>query len=322
MKSTRKTAIFAAFFALAALAGGADPVFAGQKMQAIMNNTDIGRELSAGELLQQFRTERERLIRQRAKDKQPHLVKNKIKILDGKISFLESQMHTRPASKPAKVLVPQKPVVSAPKTARSVINVPMRPYARPEARRRIFVARVPVTVSPQSWAKVSARLAPQTQAVPAKTAAPVSPKPAAVPPAVVKPAVVKPAPVPVKVDMVSANGPSGHQQAMEHPVPVKIAPAPAVVSAPAPSGPRAPKTGREWREMNAAEKDIYALSVMGNLGRHDVFLEKSYGFYVREIDRRLAADASLDGEYVYRILITSAYENEPEVRQDIDKIGK
>jgi hypothetical protein len=98
---------------------------------------------------------------------------------------------------------------------------------------------------------------------------------------------------------------------------VLIAPPPAVVP-----GQKTARTGHDWKKMTKAEKDIYVLSVMGNLSRRDVFLEKSYGFYIREIDDKLQKDPSLENEFVHKMLIASAHENEPELRQDIDKIGQ
>ena len=134
---------------------GGGSLFAGQKMQAIMNNAEIGRELSLDELLQQFRHQRERLVRQGSKDGQPHLVKNKIKILDGKISFLETQMKKHPKAVSAAPAVSavknvpaiQKPAPASPRPAPAVskpkapVSVPWRSYAKPEPRRRIFLAQ-------------------------------------------------------------------------------------------------------------------------------------------------------------------------------------
>ena len=82
------------------------------------------------------------------------------------------------------------------------------------------------------------------------------------------------------------------------------------------------KTGSDWKNMSRADKEIYTLSVMGNLSHHDVFLEKPYSFYINDLDERFSRDASLEKEYVHRLLMKSAYENEPESRRDIEKVWK
>ena len=80
------------------------------------------------------------------------------------------------------------------------------------------------------------------------------------------------------------------------------------------------KTGADWMRMTRADKEIYVLSVMGNLSRRDVFLEKPYGFYIDDLDRRLQNDPRLETEYVHHLLIKSAQENEPESRKYIEKV--
>ena len=104
------------------------------------------------------------------------------------------------------------------------------------------------------------------------------------------------------------------------------------VSVPVPAQPAAPasiegsvrlkgvKTGADWKSMSRPDKEICVLSLMGNLSRSDVFLEKPYNFYITQLDKQLQGNPSLENEYLHRLLLKSAYENEPESRKDIEKV--
>ena len=300
MASTRQKTLMVLLL-IAGLLGDGGSLFAGQKMQAMMNNgAEMGRELSTNEvLLEQFQTERAQLLSRKSKDTPPHLLKNKIKILDGKISFLESQLkHGKPASAPKKpavkaVVTAPKPVTSQTVQRKAPISLRLKPYARPEPRHRIFVAMTKKSIELRPAQRSTERLEAATQSVPEKVR--------------LQPAATKAPVAPLVVDPVPSAKPA------ERGLPMARAAIP---------GQKTAKTGRDWERMTPAEKDIYVLSVMGNLSRRDVFLEKGHSFYIREIDKKLKNNPSLENEYVHKILIAIAYENEPESRQDIDSIGK
>ena len=82
------------------------------------------------------------------------------------------------------------------------------------------------------------------------------------------------------------------------------------------------KTGAEWKKMALADKEIYILSVMGNLSRRDVYLMKPYSFYIENIDQAIEKNPLLEQEFVHRILMTTAYDSEPDTRKDLEKVWK
>ena len=81
-----------------------------------------------------------------------------------------------------------------------------------------------------------------------------------------------------------------------------------------------PKTGAEWKTMSRPDKEIYILSVMANLSRRDVYLMKPYGFYIQNIDDAITKNPQFEQEYVHRILMLTAYESEPDMRKDLEKV--
>ena len=101
----------------------------------------------------------------------------------------------------------------------------------------------------------------------------------------------------------------------------EVEPAPAAELKPAP-GPRAPKTGADWKKMTRADKEIYILSVMGNLSRRDVYLMKPYSYYIQTIDQAVEKNPLLEREFIHRILMMTAYESEPDTRKDLEKVWK
>ena len=88
------------------------------------------------------------------------------------------------------------------------------------------------------------------------------------------------------------------------------------------NGMKGVKTGSDWKKMTRADKEIYVLSVMGNLSRRDIFLEKPYSFYIDDLDRRFQSDPGLETTYVHHLLLKSAHENEPESRKEIETVWK
>ena len=274
-------------------------LFASQKIRPIMNDADLGRDLSTNEeLLMEFQKQKQALLRRKSKDNSPHLLKNKLKILDGKISFLRDQM-SRSKSTPIEIrtiqpIVSKKtvPVVKAKPMPRPVAIVP-QPYAKS--------AQLPLPVQPKFEAKIE-----------------------------------RPVAQPIVIKTISSAQPAERQQPMARPVPKRVELPVAVKiqlppvssekssppAVPASPGKKTAKIGTDWKKMTAAEKDIYTLSIMGNLSRRDVFLERGHSFYIHAIDSKLQNEPSLENEFVHRILINSAYENEPESRQDLDRVRK
>lgn len=240
-------------------------LFSAQKTQQMSRSSDMDRALSANEaMLRRFEKERADLIRNKIEDKEPHLITNKLKVLDGKITFLEREL----------------------KRVKQVKKTPWvlqwRPRAKPELRRRIYLAMI----------RKKVELSPSQKSSPRQ-----------------KPVLLT---LPEKVGWLPFAGSSDRKESSEQAVSEK---GDKINS-------RLPKTGRDWKNMTQEEKEIYILSMMGNLSHRDIFLEKSYIFYIDAIDHNLQINPSLENEYVHKILIASAYEHEPESRQDIDNIGK
>ncbi len=266
--------------------------FSGQKMQQVTHGDDLDRSLSANQsLLMRFQKEREQLLRNKTKDREQYLLKNKIKILENKINFLQSQLkYTK-------------------KKTKAPIILEWRPYAKPETRRRIFIAKVVKKVKMQPSANAELRQIAQMFRLPRKINwlpfAKTSERNASAT-----------LPLPRKINM------KGPAKAEDRKVPQEflkavrpIATMPTLKLTPQKNA----KTGRDWKNMSKADKEIYILSLMGNLSRHDIFLEKSYRFYIQTLDNKLEANPSLQNESIHNMLLASAYENEPECRPDIDR---
>ena len=200
---------------------------ASQKMVEVARYGDFERGLSTNEImLLQFESERKELMRYgRKKEKNPRILKNRLKILNNKIEYLQREIKYRPAQP-----VPAKPAHAAP-NAVSPVQVDFRPAAVSEAR-------------------------------------------------------------------------AGFQRM------------------PAPAKPRPPKTGADWKQMSRSDKEIYILSLMGNLSRRDVYLMKPYNYYIDMIDQAVEKNPSLKKEFVHHILMMTAYENEPDTRKDLEKVWK
>ena len=225
-------------------------------------------------LLMTYQKEKEELLRDPAKSGPAHLLKNRLKILDGKINFLQQQIKlTRPHAAP-----------------RPAPALKLKPFAAMEPRRRIYVAAVRQRADLRPMAGLQARDAAQQAVVPVSVA-------------------FRPQALPIPQKMI-----------LREPAPPRLLQSP--VGEAAGNGMKGVKTGADWKTMPRADKEIYILSVMGNLSRHDVFLERPYGFYINDLDGRFQSDPRLEKEYVHRVLLKSAYENEPESRKDILKVWK
>jgi hypothetical protein len=274
-------------------------LFSSQKAQQMSRQSDMDRALSANEsMLRRFEKEREDLLRNRTQDDEPHLVTNKLKILDNKIMFLERELDRGKHTNKTPVVLQKTPVTLQKKPQTGLQKTPVtlqwRPYAKPEPRRRIFLAMIVKKVGLQPSQKSSSRQKPALLAFPEKVSW--------LPFSKVSDRKTSSVPAPVRIKENVSLQPLTQ---VGDKIILKL-----------------PKTGLDWKTMTQGEKEIYILSMMGNLSHRDVFLEKSYIFYVDAIDSHIQTRPSLENEYIHNILIASAYEHEPESRQDIDNIGK
>ncbi len=290
MKSAYKSLLIIGILASGLMVNCPD-LFSSQKMRTMARGNDLERAMSANEsLLIRFQNEKKRLLQSKNKNREQYLLKNKLKILDSKIIFLESQLkRTHPTKVNKQIVLKKNPIVPR-----------WRPYAKPELRRRIFLAILRKKVELQPLQKSSLRQNPVFLTLPEKGNWLLS-----VEPIVQQP--IQAAPASPRQGPVSAAPVSLPESTAQQPVQVAR---------------KTAKTVRDWKTMSRADKELYVLSLMGNLSRRDVFLEKSYSFYTNAIDEKLNSDPALKDEYVHKILIASAYESEPESRQDIEKIIK
>mgnify|MGYP001577511422 FL=1 len=263
--------------------------------------------LSAKErMLKNFKQERQELIKNRAKE--PHLFKNRLRILDGKIDFLQKEVKRQKArvgpapAKPAKIVA--KP-----------IKVRLKRSAPMEPRKRYFLAKKNNVVDLKPQARSEKRVGPKEAVMPAR----VEVKPLASAERRQEPQ--KEAVPPKKVEFLPIASVAGRTQAQEQPIPAETETLPRADEIVKMKN-KGVKTGADWKNMPLPDKEIYILSVMGNLNKRDVYLMKSYGFYIRVIDKAINENPDLNEEYVHRILMMTAYESEPETRKDIEKVWK
>lgn len=263
---------------------------ASQKMNQMPQVNEIEQALASGgmemtgsmkeRMLKNFQKERQDLYKNRGKE--PHLFKNRLKILNGKIDFLENEVRrmkprvkpvvaqakpamvrpVEPAAPPAKI-VPAK-IAAAPAVK---LKPGLKGYAPLEPRKRHFLAMKPNIVSLKSLAEPDQRVGPEEAA--AET----------------------PPPAPPVVQIMKTKN-------------------------------KALKIGSDWIGMSLPDKEIYILSVMGNLSKRDVYLMKPYSYYIQSIDEAIEKSPDLNEEYVHRILMMTAYESEPESRKDLEKVWK
>lgn len=220
-------------------------------------------------MLNNFQKERQELYKNRSKE--PHLFKNRLKILNGKIDYLENQMRRmKPRPKPA------APAVK--------LKLPgLKGYAPLEPRKRHFLAKKLNIVGLKSPIDSDKRLGPEEAAMPRRVDE------------------RSQAPVEKRREGQIATPPPAE--------PVKIKN-------------KALKIGSDWVNMSLPDKEIYILSVMGNLSKRDVYLMKPYSYYIQSIDEAIEKSPDLVEEYVHRILMMTAYESEPDSRKDLEKVWK
>ena len=279
--------------------------------------------------LMEFQKEREDLLRNRASERNPHILKNKLTILNNKIAYLESQIRRMRPYMVRQRLVP-------------AVTVPWLDRAPQETSAHAQMAWTPNVTEPKPGTGSERRMTASEAPMPEEPVAPVAVavKSAA---SAEKRAEPQTRETVRKVDLRPALVPAGREAAVTHVVPleaaskpvaapsprlaadrlpdVQKAPAPATELKPAP-GPRAPKTGADWKKMTRADKEIYILSVMGNLSRRDVYLMKPYNYYIQTIDQAVEKNPLLEREFIHRILMMTAYESEPDTRKDLEKVWK
>lgn len=285
---------------------------ASQKMNQMPQVNEIERALASGgmemtgsmkeRMLKNFQKERQELYKNRGKE--PHLFKNRLKILNGKIDFLENEVRRmKPRVKPAAVaakpaMVRSVAPVTVPAKPAAVPVVKLKPglkgYAPPESRKRHFLAMKPNIVSLKSLAQLDGRVGPQEATMLQRVEERA-------------PAVVEKRQEP--------------QKEVLEPLPAKVE-APTPVVAPMKAKNKTLKIGSDWIGMSLPDKEIYILSVMGNLSKRDVYLMRPYSYYIQSIDEAIEKSPDLGEEYVHRILMMTAYESEPESRKDLEKVWK
>ncbi len=278
--------------------------------------------LSPTELsLMELQRERQDLLHSRGKDN-PRIFKNKLTILNNKITYLEDEIKR---VKP--YVVKQRLVPLTDKAPVRVVSVDPKAAAPHEAaQKKASLAWTPNVTQPKTVSEPAARLAPSEAALPPKKSEPVQVKvelatvglrPASA--SALREAAATQV-LPVRIRSLPASGSSKREWMQEQTLPPKPAAPSAVLTAKAKlvTG----KTGADWKTMTREDKEIYILSVMGNLSRRDVYLMRPYDFYIDAIDRAVEKNPLLEQEFVQRILMMTAYDSEPDSRKDLEKIWK
>ena len=305
-------------------------LFAGQKMADIPNYAgaaEMERFLSPTELqLAELLREREDLLHDRENETNVRILKNKVTILNNKIAYLQRQLRLANPN-----MVTQRLVPLTDKAPTRVLQAkgPASADTRQEPQDQ---APAPRAVEVKGLAVVAER--EEMQNLPA---APKQLEPQGLAPAWTRQEPQDQAPAPRAVEVKSLAVVEERAQMQNLPsIPKTLEPQePAVVSirkdAEAPvihkavvqeTKNKVGKTGAEWKKMTLADKEIYILSVMGSLSRRDVYLMKPYSYYINAIDKALERNPHLEMESVHRILMLSAYENEPDTRKDLEKVWK
>ncbi len=303
--------------------------------------------------LSDYRLERAAILRNLAKNKSSHVLKQKLLILNNKITYLENQLRrARPLKKPmvhqaSQGLTRQPSDIMFPSAA----SVPARPFAKkPEAP-----VQKPKPVILENRQKLSA--APVTlSGEPAKISASFETKPSNIPPTPVinpatdqtKPAVFRALPVlsPFKSESVTSFSMPRQTPVVQPAQKVQnISPAPAMSAPPKPQAipqaavsaaentpapteapenmePIGPKHGSDWLKMSRDEKELYIFSAMGALVKHDVVSMKPSYFYIQSLDTKIQNDRASRSQELDSLFVSSVYENEPDTRSAIDGIGQ
>lgn len=284
---------------------------------------EMERFLSPNELqLAELQRERQDLLKSRENEKNARILKNKITILNNKITYLQRQIKlTNPymvsqrlvpikvkGAQSAVRLEPAEAAVAAPIVVAPKIAVPVAVTPVP--------VRIPVSVNAKTFSVAAPRASAEQKTLPIQ----VRSKSFSV---AADREIAATQTLPIKLALKPSMSVTQRAAAQEQMVPAKkiIAakqdPLPAVERKPG-SG----KTGAQWMKMSVADQEIYILSVMGSLSRRDVYLMKPYSFYMQAIDKAIEKNPLLEQEFVHRILMTTAYDSEPDTRKDLEKIWK
>ena len=289
------------------LLGSSSESFASKRMEQISRSNDVDRALSANEsMLMRFRQERDELVRSRPKSKEQHLYKNRLKILNSKIDFLEKELARRsasPAKQPAFVASARKEA-ARPAPALKPLSVRWKAYRKTEPRRGYLMAWSSSLVKMRPYAAGDGRYA----ASQAQANARVVPQ--------------RPLGSEKRVEPAEAVERVKIQPRDERVLSERLKPETMPVTEKVSGKARSPKKGEDWKNMSRADKEIYILSVMGNLSKRDVYLMKPYSYYIEQVDKAVAGNPSMTEEYVHRILILNAYESEPDTRKDLEKVWR
>ncbi len=347
---TKKALILALILTTSAVLIFSPDVLAARKFTQPMRASDAERAYSANEsLLNRFIAEREQMLISAERTTSPHIYRNKLTIINNKITFLEQEMkRTKPRLQQAKMAetkqVTKPKAVSKPKVV--VATVQPKTHVKTESRKGYFLA----------YSSTIAKFLPQLKSdqrdPPEQGVLPVAVSPVASTFHESRHQALEGV-ITEKIKPIAINELPARQSASEVVAPVKAAPQPIksepiVVTPVEPEvrryipasqdgpgqmdkkilepgesdkvKPRNIKTGSDWKTMSDGDKEIYVLSIMGNLSRRDVFLMRSYDFYIKSVDRSVTEDPSLEAEYVHKILMNNAYASEPESRKDLEKV--
>jgi len=276
---------------------------------------EMDRFLSPNELqLAELQREREDLLAQRENEKNIRILKNKITILNNKIAFLQRQIKLTKPYMVTQRLVPIKAKGAQSAERLDPVQAPAPLVLAPAATATAVTEPVAVRVSlaPKALTDAAARESAVTQTLPITIAQKPFSSAANRENAAVQT-------LPVKLNTKSFAVTAARETAATQALPVR----PAVVTAPPVEQKTGTgKTGAEWKKMTLADKEIYILSVMGNLSRRDVYLMKPYSFYIQSIDKAIETNLLLENEFIHRILMTTAYDSEPDSRKDLEKVWK
>ncbi len=287
---------------------------------------EIDRFLSPNELqLAELQRERQDLLKSRSTEKNARILKNKITILNNKITFLQRQIKlTNPYMvtqrlvpisvkgaqsaqrlEPVEAPTPAPAVVVRPAPVPIAVPVVVKPktFSVSEKREDVGLGVLPRKLDSKSLTVAAPRAAAEQKTLPIR----VTPRPFT---AAAGREIAATQTLPIKLALKPVTPVSQRAAAQEQAVP-------AVEHKPG-SG----KTGANWKKMELADKEIYILSVMGSLSRRDVYLMKPYSFYIQSIDKAIENDPRLEQEFVHRILMSTAYDSEPDTRKDLEKVWK
>jgi hypothetical protein len=277
-------------------------------------------QLTSRSLLESYKDQRAELVRNKTRVVSPNLFKNKLKILNEKIDFLEKMIQkqsrsalSKPTAKPQSVQkvtalknpvpkpAPRRVVSKTPVAAKAVLLKPA-PVSKPVAAPARLLAPSPRTIAPVVKPAASAATLGSRPYAGSGRLAPV------------RATVLK------RLPLLGAASRTSRASAFEIPVEPKAVQAPPAISET--TAGNAGAMGRDWLAMSDDYKMLNILSMMGHFLKNDLVIWRSQSFYVEAMDKRLAKDPSLADKSLEELFLSLVYENEPEERPDIDKIRR